>query len=140
MALMPKFDQCHNQVVKALEADGWHLEAAPSKLYLSYRYGYVDLRMSRGRNGRSEQILLVEVKCFPDEKSTTRELYESVGQYLIYRAMIMELKYDYSLYLAVPQHIFNRIFDQAVMRTITETRIKLVVIDLEAERVVQWVE
>lgn len=83
--------------------------------------------------------MLVEVKCFPDADSTTRDLYTSIGQYLVYRAMIEELELPYILYLAIPEEVFEVIFDQAVMRVVSESHFKLVLIDLGKEIVTKWI-
>lgn len=134
------FDVCHDQIVRALQKAGWRLENAPHRLHLEFRTVYVDARLSRGSNGRHEQVMLVEVKCFPDEDSTTKELYASIGQCLVYRAMIGRLDLPYSLYLAVPDSIFDKVFDSIVMQIIEETQIRVVVVNLESESVVQWIE
>ncbi|MBI5667494.1 MAG: hypothetical protein HZC41_05755 [Chloroflexi bacterium] len=136
---MPAFDQCHDQVVRALQKEGWTLESSPHKLSLPPRVVYVDLQMSRRTNGTREHMMLVEVKCFPDEASTTHDLYSSIGQYLVYRAMIQELELPFSLYLAVPETIFELVFDQPIMRVIQESDIRIVVINLGREEVVKWI-
>lgn len=137
---MSAFDQCHDQVVRALEKAGWRIEQSPFKLRLMYRFAYVDLEISRGTNGNREQMLLVEVKCFPDPKDTTRDLYTSIGQYLVYRAMILERGLPHSLFLAVPETIFTTTFDPAVMQVMKSSQIKVVVVDLEQEIVTRWME
>ncbi len=134
------FDVCHEQIVRALEKAGWHLESAPFKLVFEPRTVYVDVQMSRGVDGSREQIVLVEVKCFPDEHSTTRDLYAAIGQYLVYRAMLLELRMLHALYLAVPENSFDVVFDAIVMRVIGETQIKVVVVNLDSETVVRWIE
>lgn len=135
---MPAFDQCHEQVVRALQKEGWHLEKSPAKFLLPPRLIYVDLLMSHGNNGTRKRIALVEVKCFPDEDSTTRDLYTAIGQYLVYRAMITELEMGLDLYLSIPVHIYQSIFDKSVERVIAESSIKLVIINLADEEVVKW--
>ena len=75
---MPALDQCHDQVVRALQKDGWQLEKAPFKLYVHPRTAYVDVAMSRGVNGNRQHIMLVEVKCFPDPNNHSRELYTAI--------------------------------------------------------------
>jgi hypothetical protein len=134
------FDVCHEQIVRALEKAGWRLESTPFKLAFEARTVYVDVQMSRGVDGSREQIVLVEVKCFPDEHSTTRDLYTAIGQYLVYRAMLMELGMPYVLYLAVPDNSFEVVFDAIVMRVIEETQIKIVVVNVNTEQVVRWIE
>jgi hypothetical protein len=54
--------------------------------------------------------------------------------------MIQELRRPYSLYLSIPQNIFEEIFDVAVMRVITESKIDIVVINLELEVIVKWIK
>ncbi|MEO8609978.1 MAG: element excision factor XisH family protein [Chloroflexota bacterium] len=136
---MPAFDQCHDQVARAIQKEGWQIEDEPFRLLVPPRVGFVDLRVSRGQNGHFEQLMLIEVKCFPDEDSTTRDLYVSIGQDLVYRAMIAELDLPEVLYLAVPQPIFETIFDQSVMWVINESKIRLVIVNLETETIVQWI-
>lgn len=123
-----------------MQKDGWKVQRSPANLFTTYRNIFIDLEMSRGSNGNSELIMLVEVKCFPDESSTTRDLYTSIGQFLVYRAMLVELDTGNSLYLAVPEIIFETIFDAAVMRVIQESQINLVIIDLEKEGVAKWIK
>jgi hypothetical protein len=127
-------------VIRVLQKDGWRVDSAPYTLYLMPRYVYIDAALSRGVNGSQQHMMIVEVKCFPDEDNTTRDLYIAIGQYLLYRAMLVELEQPYPLYLAVPNTIFDSIFDKPVLRVITESAIKLLVIDLSVERVVQWIE
>jgi hypothetical protein len=137
---MPAFDVCHDQVVRALNKVGWQVDRAPYRVSAPYRTIFIDLKLSFGSNGNHQQILLVEIKCFPDENSTTKELYASFGQYLVYRAMLMELGRMSPIYLAVPETIFLKIFDIAVMQTVGDNQIKVVVVNLEAEEVIKWIE
>ena len=74
----------------------------PYRLLSDYRYGYADVELSRGTNGNRELIILIEIKCFPGEGSVTSDLYEAIGQYLIYRAMILDSRLPHALYLDVP--------------------------------------
>ncbi len=136
---MPAFDACHDQVTRSLEKDGWRVTHTPYRLALPPRFGYVDLRLSRGANGQRENIMLVEIKCFPNEDSTTRDLYTAIGQYLVYRAMMETLDLSEALFLAVPETIFAVIFDQPVMQVIKQSQIRMVIVDLAAERIVQWI-
>jgi hypothetical protein len=85
---MPKLDQCHEQVVRALQKDGWVVNT-PYSLFVHKRRAYVDLSAMRQVNGTRQQILLVEVKCFADRKSSADELYGAIGQYIIYRMMML---------------------------------------------------
>lgn len=138
---MPAFDQCHHQVVRALQKEGWRVDHSPFNVLTSFRRTiHIDLEVSRSVNGNRRQVLLIEVKCFPDENSTTRDLYTSIGQYLVYRAILVSKRLAEVLYLSIPEAIFNDIFDEAVIQVMREGQIKVVVIGLENEVVVQWIE
>src|SRR5688572_17489241 len=103
---MPTTEECHDHLVHALQKAGWKVESAPFKLYHYSRIIYTDLRISQETNGAHEEILLIELKCIPEKTSSTVELYTSIGQYLVYRAMLVEFALPFSLYLAVPEVLF----------------------------------
>ncbi len=99
---MPKFDACHQQVVRALQKDGWRIQGEHVVIATKSRQAFVDLRAVRDVNGARQQLLLVEVKCFPNRSSTTEEFYVAIGQYIIYRAILVESETSVPLYLAIP--------------------------------------
>jgi hypothetical protein len=131
-------DRCHQQVVRALEKDGWMVAKKPTKLYSEDRQVFIDILAERGTNGSQEQIILSEVKCFPDRNDTTREIYIAFGQYLVYRAIIAELKRQIPLYLAVPEDAYQAIFDPVIQRVVNDNQVKLLVVDLEMEIITRW--
>lgn len=135
---MPAVDRCHDQVIRALQKDGWIVERAPFNLVTLTRTAYIDLQMSRKINGTNQQMMVVEVKCFPEADTTTYDVYASLGQYLVYQAMMMQRNMPYPLYLAVPSKNFDKIFDEAVMTVVKKNRVNLILIDLDDEVIVQW--
>jgi len=137
---VPAFDVCHDQSVNALQKEGWRVDDRPQQLKRGKRAIFIDVRATRSINGSSQQILLVEIKCFVDRDSTTRELYTAIGQYIIYRAMLSERRITTPLYLAVPDDVYRDIFDTTVQRAITDSQIKLVVVNLDSEVVMLWKE
>ncbi len=136
---MPALDHCHENVVRALIKAGWTVESSPYRLLIGRRGVFIDLEMSRTAVDDSQQILLVEVKCFPDRNSTTRDLYTALGQYLVYRAMLKQIGSSIPLYLSVPEDVFATIFDTSVITAIQDNQIKVVVIDLDSEVITQWI-
>ena len=66
--------------------------------------------------------------------------YTAIGQYLVYRAMLIEMNMTHSLYLCIPTLIFEELFDTSVIHVIRDSRIKIVVVDLASEKVTQWIE
>ena len=137
---MPSFDQCHNQVMRALQKDGWRITEQQVPMKLGRRRVFIDLRATHGANGSRQELALIEVKCFPDPQNTSQDIYTAVGQYILYRAMLRELELDIPLYLSIPEVIYNDVFDTIVQRAVAESQIKLVIVNLDEERVVRWSE
>ncbi len=134
------FDVCHEQIVRALEKEGWQVDERPRRLNLEDRVVYIDIQAMRQVNGSRQQILLAEVKCFPERDSTTRELYIAFGQYIIYKAMLAELNITTTLYLALPEEVYHQLFDATVQRAVRDNHVKLVIVNLDTETVSQWKE
>ena len=137
---MPAIDSCQPQVIRALEKDGWNVETNSGRFRKDNRAIVIDIRANYGSNGQSRQILLVEVKCFADSSEYTRDLYVAIGQYVVYQAMLNELKNSTSLYLAIPLRAYDDLFDGVIQRAINDVKIKIIVVDIEREEIVQWKE
>jgi hypothetical protein len=137
---MPRLDDCHHHIVSALEKDHWNVGNRPEQFYAPDRTVFIDIRATRGTNGTSQQILLAEIKCFPDRNSTTRDLYVAFGQYILYRSVLAELQDPTSLYLVIPDTVYTNVFDQTAKRTIRDNRIKLIIVSLETETIKEWIE
>lgn len=137
---MPKLNQCHEQIAHALRKDGWKVNSKPFRLRREKRLVFVDILATRQINGTRQEILLSEVKCFPNRDSTTVDLYIALGQYLVYRAMLDELNNKTPLYLAVPEEAYNQIFDAVALRAVHDNRVKMIIVDLETESILRWSE
>ncbi|MCA0456765.1 MAG: XisH protein [Chloroflexi bacterium] len=136
---MPVLDSCHQQVVNALRKASWNVTDKPVFLRADGLTIFADIQ-AQLVNGNIQQIIIVEVKCFADERSDQDELYRAVGQYMLYRS-ILQLKAPHlPLYLAVPNLVYERLFRKAIVQNmITGNGIKLIVIDIEREEIVQWI-
>lgn len=119
--------------------DGWRIADQHFRLAVGKRNVYVDLRAVHAVNGTSRQIMLVEVKCFPDSDTILQELYTAVGQYLFYRVMLNMLDDPTPLYMSIPQTVFESELDETASQFLRETRIRLIIVNLEEERIVQWI-
>jgi hypothetical protein len=132
---MPALDKCHDQVVRALEKEGWIIAPKPHLLVVPERHPLLaDLKARRG----TDEIIIVEVKCFEDDELS--ELYTAIGQYLVYRSLIKQKNPRRKLYLAVPSPAYHGIFRQLGMSIVVETGIKMVVVDLDREVIEKWLE
>ena len=135
---MPAQDTCQPEVIRALQKDGWTVAEKGPTISVGRRRAFIDLQAARKVNGSREQIILLEVKCFPDKESTTEALYTAIGQYLIYRAMLIELGQILPLFLIVPEDMMSQVFDLAAQRVVQESRINMAIVNLELEEVVEW--
>jgi glucose-6-phosphate 1-dehydrogenase len=137
---MPAIDSCQPQVIRALEKDGWRIEGMNIHLRHKKRYVFVDIQATHIANGSSRQILLAEVKCFANPLEATQDLYSAIGQYAIYRAMLEQKNNTQSLYLAIPTHAYRHLFDDVVQQAMSYVKMKLIVVDLDQEEIVEWKE
>jgi hypothetical protein len=137
---MPAYDQCHDQVIRALQKEGWSIRSQQYKLAFEGRKLYVDVEAVRGSNGTGEHILLVEIKCFADRDRFVSDLYNAIGQYILYREIVNATTLPLPLYLTIPLAVYNTEFNEMVKRTFRENRINSVLIDLDQEEVVRWIK
>ena len=139
---MPAIDQCEPQVIRALEKAGWVVTHHPTAIRIDERKGnyvFADLRL---RDSQSDKVIIVvEVKCFAETQPLLSEFYVAVGQYILYRNALAMNDLDLPLYLAIPLAPFNTFFQHPLIQSVLQdARIKLIVVDLELEEVVTWLD
>ena len=137
---MPKYNYCQGQVVNALRKDGWTV--APKSLFLTDAFrndAYIDLDATRGANGTITQHIYVEVKCFGRPKETA-EFHRAIGQYIMYRGILNRVGLLAPLYLVVPSRSFSVYFNRSVLDVMAQHEVKLLIVDIEQEKVLQWIE
>jgi hypothetical protein len=133
-------DSCHQQVVNALRKAGWQVNDKPVHMRADGLAVFADLQ-AQLNNGSVQTIIIVEVKCFADERFDQDELYRAVGQYLLYRSMLRVRGFETPLYLAIPEPVYQRLFLKNVVQDVLqESRIKLIIVDIEREEVLQWLD
>ncbi|MDW8201492.1 MAG: XisH family protein [Cyanobacteriota bacterium SKYGB_h_bin112] len=137
---MPKLDIIHNAVKSALIKDGWLVTDDPYVIQYRRTVLYADLGAERPiaveRNG---QKLVVEVKSFVGA-SKIQDLKEALGQYDIYRYLLEEIAPDRKLYVAVNKVAYNTFFTQDVTQLIlNKHRLPIIVVDIETEEILQWI-
>jgi hypothetical protein len=134
------FDQCHFQIVHALEKEGWTVANKQTRLYSETRQVFIDIYAEKRANGSAKNVLLSEVKCFAGSGDNTREIYTAIGQYLVYRSLLAELQIAIPLYLAIPLLAYESLFEPAARRVVQESRIKLLIVNVDTEEVAQWID
>jgi hypothetical protein len=139
---MPAANIYHSAVRAALTADGWTITHDPLTLAFGGRDLFVDLAAERAALAaeKSGRKIAVEVHSFI-LPSPVRDLQDAIGQYEIYRALLTELDAERTIYLAVPRRTYEGLLGEQFGRfVIARLQIKLLVVDMEREKVVTWIE
>ena len=137
---MPAKDTYHDAVKNALIKAGWTITADP------YPIKYEEIRLIADLAGEktiaatkeSEQIV-IEVKSFLS-RSPMREFETALGQYIIYRTLLKVILPKVKIYLGVSRSIYQSFFLQkAISFIMEENDLKLIVVDLNKEEIIQWI-
>lgn len=133
-------DIYHNTVKLALEKDGWTISHDPFPLQIGKKRLSADLGAERLISAEKElRKIVVEVKSFVGQ-SDVKDLQQALGQYVLYRQILNEMKVDRVLYLAISQPTFNSVFTIELGQVLLKNQIvKLIVFDDESEVIVQWI-
>ncbi len=137
---MPAKDIYHDTVKRALQKDGWTITHDPFPLQIGRKRLSADLGAERLINAeKGTQKIVVEVKSFVG-RSDVKDLEQALGQYILYRQVLNEMRSDRSLYLAISQAIFNSVFTIELGQVLLKNQIiKLIVFDDKSEVIVQWI-
>jgi len=76
---MPGFDKCHEQVIRALQNDGWNIAEQQVPMKLDRRRVFIDLLATHGVNGSRQRVALIEVKCFQIHKIPPMKFIQRLG-------------------------------------------------------------
>ena len=137
---MPAKDIYHDTVKRALQKEGWIITHDPFPLQIGRKRLSADLGAERLINAeKGTQKIVVEVKSFVG-RSDVKDLEQALGQYILYRQVLNEMRIDRSLYLAISQPIFNSVFTIELGQVLLKNQIiKLIVFDDKSEAIVQWI-
>ena len=133
-------DIFHENVKQALIEEGWNVTNDP----LTFKIGKVQVQIDLGAERliaaeKGEERIAIEIKTFGNVSFITA-LYEAIGKYIVYRNVISLSQSDRTLFLAIPENIYNRFFDEKVIRkTIEDEKIKLVIYNQLTQTITQWV-
>jgi len=107
---MPAKDLFHETVKKALVKDGWVITADPLFIQSEEFDIYIDLGAQKIIAAeKNEQKIAVEIKSFA-KPSLLYEFHLALGQFIDYREILTEVESEYTLYLAVPQPVYETFF------------------------------
>lgn len=138
---MPAKDIYHNAVRFALVKDGWNILTEDYTLEYGGDRLYVDIAAEKSIAAEKQgQKILVEVKSFLG-RSFIHDLEQAVGQYIVYRDILLETESYFELYLAITQGIYKSYFQRQLARMIiNRNQVKLLIVDAESEVIVQWID
>lgn len=137
---MPRLDIIHNAVKNSLINDGWTITDDPYIIEYGRTKLYADLGAERSIAAeRAEQKIVVEVKSFIGA-SKLQDLKETLGQYDIYRYLLEATTPERKLYVAISVSAYKTFFNQDVIQLILNRhQLPLIVVDIEREEIVQWI-
>jgi hypothetical protein len=138
---MPAKDIYHNAVRFALVKDGWEILTEDYTLEYGGDRLYVDIAAEKSIAAEKQgQRILVEVKSFLG-RSFINDLEQAVGQYVVYRDVLVETVLDFELYLAITQGTYKSYFQrQLAQMIINRNQVKLLIVDAENEVIVEWID
>jgi hypothetical protein len=125
----------------ALVKDGWEILTEDYTLEYGGDRLYVDIAAEKSIAAEKQgQRILVEVKSFLG-RSFINDLEQAVGQYVVYRDVLVETVLDFELYLAITQGTYKSYFQrQLAQMIINRNQVKLLIVDAENEVIVEWID
>jgi XisH protein len=139
---MPARNVFHSIVVEALVADGWTVTADPLRLTFGDHDMYVDLGLidSTLVAERAEREIAVEIQSFIGQ-SAINDLHRAIGQYMIYRTVLGEVRPGVPIYMAVREEAFRETFTDDLGKLLLDRLVRnIVVFDEVTKRVIQWID
>lgn len=137
---MPAKNLYHDDVVAALIVDGWTITHDPLGMVVGTRRLFVDLAAEQTALGaeRNGERVAVEVQSFL-RTSHLDDFYRAVGQFVVYRAVLRRQDPNRTLFLAVPQSVYNGILSEPLgTLTAVDAGMKMVVFHPKRRRIIQW--
>ncbi|MFQ6040850.1 MAG: element excision factor XisH family protein [Candidatus Poribacteria bacterium] len=134
---MPRKDIYHDTVKNALIKDGWTITHDP----LTLSFGDKDIGAEQPIGAEKDgKKIAVEVKSFVG-KSDVDDLEKAIGQYVVYRYLLLETEQERGLYMAVPEATFLGIFSGRLGQLIIKRqKLKLIVFNPSREVILQWIQ
>ena len=134
-------DIIHNPIKNALIKDGWTITHDPYTIEYKKEQVYADLAAERPMAAeRAGQKIIVEVKSFTGQ-STITDFHAAVGQYRVYLGLLSETAPEYKLYLGISEITYLTDFQRQIIQLILKKdQIPLIVVRVEEEEIVQWID
>jgi len=134
-------DIIHDAVRAALQNDGWTITHDPYTIEYEGKHVYADLAAERilAAERQGEQIV-VEIKSFLGY-SLIQDFKEMLGQYMLYLSLLVQTSPERKLLIAVDSITYENDFQHPMIElALTKNQIPLIVVDIEQEVIVQWID
>ena len=133
-------DIIHDAVKTALVKEGWSITHDPYPIEYEDKYVYSDLAAERVLAAeRDGEKIVVEIKSFVGY-SIIQDFKEMLGQYMLYLPLLAVTAPEYLLLVAVDRTTYENDFQHPMIRlALMQNHIPLIVVDTEAEEVIQWI-
>lgn len=128
-------------MLKALIKDGWEITHDPYVLR-GGRIGYeIDLGAEKLIGAvKNKSLIAVEVKSFAGA-SNINEFHRAVGQFNDYYVALEIVEAARTLYLAIPDSIYNTFFQEVFIQKATQRiNAQLIVFNASSKTIVQWIK
>jgi len=134
-------DIIHTPVKNAIEKAGWTVTNDQYTVQYAEFTVYADLAAERIIAAqRGKQKIALEIKSFV-KRSAVQDVRDALGQYVMYRAYLSQVEPDRKLYMAVSLRAYQDVFGlKAVQFLVQQFSIALIVVNIEHEEVVAWIE
>ncbi|TAK37359.1 MAG: fatty-acid oxidation protein subunit alpha [Saprospiraceae bacterium] len=134
-------DTIHDAVKNALEKEGWSVTDEP----MMVRTGGVALDMDLAveklmQAVKENERIIVEIKSFKGP-SLIYEFHAALGQYINYRGALSDESIQLEIFLAVSAGTFRKFSrSEFYLRRMKENNVKLVVVNIIEEIIVEWIK
>jgi len=138
---MPARDKYHNIVRDALLRDGWTITHDPYRIAIAMKRVEIDLGAEQAIAAEKEhRKIAVEIKSFLGD-SELNELENALGQYSLYRLMLLKREPERVLYLAVPHTLRDFLLLESDFRYILrELQVRLIFYNVQTQELTEWIE
>jgi hypothetical protein len=134
-------DIYHNHVKAALEKDGWTITHDPLRVERrKHQKLQIDLGAERLLGAeKGTRKIAVEIKSFVGA-SELDDLYNAVGQFVIYRNTLKRIEPQRELFLGIRSTVYKSLFaDPNDEELRSEENIKLLVFNARTKEIVKWI-
>ena len=103
---------------------------------------FIDLGAERVTIGaeRGSERIAVEIASFLAD-SPVRDLQEAVGQFVVYRALLLQEDPDRPLFLGVPTRVYDSVLSEPLGQLVAaDVRLRVLVFDPQERKVVRWIK